>query len=286
MDREAYLVALNRLSHGGIKSPTLADLEAITPHLTDEQRRSILHDDRGVHFAIPPVRIIGGFWVASYTKSKYSGINWLNLEVVWYTPKSCMDVRSRLKEPVDVAFRDRSMTYAEEYWGDQLIPIAGKDAGIVFIQDPTNLYTSGNKARRGSPKTMSVIYYTLSRRMEDILIDYSAPLSEVWNNGLVEVTCDYIVGTELAGHRGGYRDYNCAFCSYGLGRTSCKNCGNKFYDDYGVRSSCSTPLPERMVALLQENGHRFGLDPAIARQREWQEWEEKLRERELLKQLS
>lgn len=264
MNRGVYLENLHRLRRA-IKNPTTADVAAIAPHLDERQLEQVFRREMGgvLYFAIPPIRVKYGYLVAS--RWEREGDQYLDLAYASRTPESYADSRSHGSVFSRTAFQPEAMHYAEEHWGDQLILDTWVDYGEVCIQDPTVLF-------RDRPTTKSTVYYTLDRDANALLNDGSAPSSEVWNNALVTITTDLIEGMELRGGRGGHVDFNCANCSYGLSLVGCDNCGFEFRDD-GVRTGHTTPLPMRIVTLLQKRGHAFGMDPATARKREQQDWE-------------
>lgn len=88
-------------------------------------------------------------------------------------------------------------------------------------------------------------------------------MSEVFDNAIVEMTVDPKIWHELKGGRGGYTDFNCAYCGYGLGLHGCGCCGHTFEDDH-MRCGWNTPLSKKMVEFLQQSGHVFKQDPQIA----------------------
>jgi len=158
------------------------------------------------------------------------------------------------------------MQFAEANWPQDLVLDDWKSYLMVYIQDPTDL----NQSRY--PRTKAVAYCALKRELNDITNDHSAPQSELWNQAIAQVTFSRIEGDELKGHRGGYTEFNCAYCGSGLGLNGCPNCGHTFRDD-ASRCGWSTPLPPIIVAKLIQSGHVFGMDPNVAQQNERNNWQ-------------
>jgi hypothetical protein len=272
MEFSAYSEALRSLKV--VENPSVEDIVAITPHLSVEQREAALHPpDGGIssYFAVPPVRVRYAFWTVCL--ETFSGrAPRLGLYDAPHTARSYAHDAPDDVMYGKVLFQDEAIAYAEEHWAEQLIMSNWQDGGLVYLQDPSDLYERDSMFRK-RPKTKAVVYYTTDRKLHEIWNDISTPESEIWGSSLVQFTTDHIFGREILGRKHSrHYDFNCAYCSYGLGLSGCDNCGFNFPDD-GIRTGWSTPLPEQMVTRLIESGHRFQMDPAIAREREREKWQ-------------
>jgi hypothetical protein len=266
MDRSTYMEALHGVNRY-ILNPTPEDIVAITPHLTEEQRELAIKPKKNsltAYFAIPPTRVKYGYLVASY--SLVDGETSLDIGFPKRTRKSYAKGQNYRDSYYYVPFENEAMAFAEAQWGDALILDTWESVGQVYLQDPSDLTDNGY------PKTKAVIYYATDREYNDFMQGKNAPWSDMWNNSIVELTLDEVEGMEFRGGRGGYVEYNCAYCSFGLALNKCNNCGYQFVDNY-IRSGWDVPIAEKMVTLLQKHGYQFKLEPAIARNRERQAWE-------------
>lgn len=148
-------------------------------------------------------------------------------------------------------------------------PVSEVSAVEITVEDP------GNHTEGGSPTIVHYVYCFLSVSWGDIYPSRRAPLSELWDAAIVRVGFDrgeYLALLRRWGQ--GMSTYpSCSFCGYGLGLTSCANCGREFKDLLGVRFGWSTPLPPKVVEALKERGHVFGMDPEVGRLRELREYE-------------
>ncbi|KKS69948.1 MAG: hypothetical protein UV41_C0040G0004 [Candidatus Daviesbacteria bacterium GW2011_GWA2_42_7] len=253
VSREEYLGNLHRLP---IYNPTQADFEAVCPHLTPEQIAQAFtpkQKDEDVYVAVPPVKVRRGYLVISYS---FGDTPRLGLAFSKRTPAS-YKFKSQVQHDIfyKTAFEDEAMIYAECNWWDMLVLDSWTDYGEVYLQDPMQLDF------RLRPHTVCIIHWTVNRQWNTLINDHRAPESKLWNKALVEITIDPIEGMEIKGGRGGFTEFNCAFCGYGLGLAGCENCGHTFADD-GFRCGWSTPLPQKMTQLLRKAGHKFRKGPS------------------------
>lgn len=137
-----------------------------------------------------------------------------------------------------------------------------------IVEDPSNLI-------KGYPKTTHEIYVVLNRDFNELNNDKSAPSSVNFDNAIIEMTLDKEKGRELRGSMGGFTEYNCAHCGGGLLLRSCSSCGHEFNDDH-YRSGWYTPLSPKMVAFLEQQGHKFAVSPEIAQKNEMVQLAERL----------
>ncbi len=262
----AYKTALQSISR---ENPSFEQLKAISPHLNEEETHSAfdLTKSGSVYVAIPPTKVKDGFLIASLTKSSKSDNTWISI-YGGRTKASYADGNPRGDVFCNYLHSDKAISYADENWSEAILLDSWVDYGTIYLDDPTNLN------ERGYPKTSKVIYWVVNRRWNDIINDHSRPESELINDALVIVTTNRFEGSEIKGGRGGYTEFNCAYCGQGLGLSGCGNCGHTFKDNQ-FRCGWFTPLPKKVIALLQKEGFKFGMDPKIAVQRELEKFNER-----------
>lgn len=248
-----YLEAMRRLP---IDNPTTADFQSVCPHLTARQVKNAFTPQKGEReacVATPPARVRNGILVVRY----FIGNDGPRLHFFF----SRRITQSRADDTAQGA-----MAYADKYWPEQLVPDTWVDYSEFLVDDPANL------AEDGGPTSKFVVGYALRRSKNTLYNDWSKPRSELFDDAIIQMSIDSFVSSELRGGRGGYCNYNCANCGAGLGLHGCPNCGLSFRDN-GVRSGWNTPLPPKVVRLLKDAGHEFGVDPAIAWGAEREMWE-------------
>lgn len=234
-----------------IVNPTVKDFAAILPHVSTELvEEAIANTDpeKGLYMATPPIRVKRGYLVVSYYK--YKKTPRLDLAFSKRTIESYSDLKAHGDVFYESLFEDEAMNFAEKNWGSRLILDNWRDYGTINLQDPSKLND------RGYPKTIRIINFTTYRPWNDLFNDHSQPISIQWNYCLAQYTLDSIEGMELKGGRGGYIEYNCAYCGHGLGLTSCEGCGHQFRDNH-FRSGPAPDLPKKIVKFLVSNGHQF-----------------------------
>lgn len=268
--REEYMTRLRRLP---IKNPTPEDMAIVCPHLTPEQAVEAFTSEEGNGYvACPPVLIKNGFQVVLFGEGwedKVWGKTYppaLRSAFASRTLKSYKDGKPHGDVFTKSQYMDEAMVYAAKRWEDHLILDDWVSCINFYVQDPSDLN------ERQSPKTKAVVYVTTNRGWSDIINDHSKPESQMIDEALVIVTLDPFEGCEIKGGRGSYTESNCAYCGAGLGLTGCNGCGFSFSDDH-MRCGWSTPLPSKIVALLEEHGHVFKKDPHEAWAKERERWQ-------------
>lgn len=255
MTRNEYLENLRRLP---IENPTAEDMASVCPHLTKEQALAAFRCDSG-HVACPPLRIRGGHNVIAFYK------DWKKPTLTHAFSGRTLKSYANGKKHGDIftpsIYMEEAMLYAEDNWGDELIQDNWVDVIRFHIQDPTNL------SKNGSPMTTHTLMVTINRDWNELINDHSKPESQLLDDAIMEMSLDPLIMNELKGGRGGFTQYNCAFCGHGLGLSGCNCCHHNFRDDQ-FRCGWDTPLSSKMVKFLQANGHVFKMNPKIAWGRE------------------
>lgn len=261
LSNKEYRDILNRLP---IINPKSEDMAAICPHLTLEQVATVFEKDAN-YVACPPLRIKGAFQIVSYYKESESHPARLDLAFAGRTLQSYADGKSRGDIFCEYKYMVEAVNYATENWGDELILDTWESVIEIYVQDPSDLISIGY--HKDQPRTKAVLFVCLNRDLNDIVNDHSRQQSELFDNAIAEMTLDQMVWHELKGGRGGYTEFNCAYCGSGLGLSSCNGCGHRFEDD-NMRCGWNTPLSKKMVTFLKQSGHMFKKDPQIAWNRE------------------
>lgn len=266
LSKENYRKILERLP---IKNPTSEDMAAVCPHLTMEQAVTAFGKDSG-YVACPPLRVKGAFQMVSYHKEYEGRPPRLDWSFTGRTIQSYADLQPHGDIFGEYQYMVEAINFAEENWGDELVVDIWDSVLELYVQDPSDLISIGYK--QNQPRTKAILYITLNRELNEIINDHSRPESQLFDDAIVEMTIDNMVWHELKGGRGGYTDFNCAYCGTGLGLTGCSGCGHRFEDDH-MRCGWSTPLSKKMVEFLQQNGHVFKKDPKIAWDTETERYE-------------
>lgn len=256
MKRDAYREALRQLP---INNPTIEDVQSIAPHLSAEQiERHILGTKNDwVYIAVPSLRIRNAYMSICYYKE--NGGN-----AVLHTPNPgrthlSYDPPGPKLNPY--IFMDEAMAYAEANWPEALILDTWKGAARFYVADPSDLVD-------GNPSGQFVIYATFSRTCFELSHDHSDRQSMLLDSALMEMTLDPLIGEELLAGHPTWVSLNCSVCGSGLHLTKCPVCGSTFKDNKH-RAGNSTPLPVKMIQLLQAAGHVFRIDPHRAYVREY-----------------
>ena len=137
----------------------------------------------------------------------------------------------------------------------------GKVFVEISLRDPLNL------SEEGYPQEVIRVYLTLNRGWMELWHDLSKPQSLLINDAIASVTLDPAEAEKLQGARGSFLLGNCAYCGGGLEANRCFNCGKSYRYDASWSPWC-TPLPPKVVRVLEEHGHEFGTHPVVARKRE------------------
>ncbi len=287
MKREKYRSILGQLP---IKSPTPADMAKLCPHLTTEEAVKAFTTGSG-YVACPSLLIRNSFQIVSFRKEEVGEItvsrvkdsvidasitgkknypSMLSWAYAGRTLKSYADGKSQGDVFSSYKHMDKAMKFAEDNWGDQLVLDNWNCVMEIYIQDPTDLVNDVH--HKNYPRTKTVLRFALSRDLNEIINDHSKPESELFDDAIVQMTIDHLISAETKGGRGGHTQFNCAHCGAGLSLTSCTGCGHRFKDDQ-LRCGWHTPLSQKMVAFLRENGRDFKIDPSIALEKEKHNWE-------------
>lgn len=287
MNREEYRSLLERLP---IKSPTPEDIALMCPHVAPDEAVRILNTESG-YIACPPLRIRGAFQIICYSPERTVEISaqgscngeatqvitgtksypsMLSLAHVGRTARSYADGNWRNDFQTQYASADEAMRFAEDNWGDELILDSWISVLNICLQDPSDLVNDCH--HHDSPRTKALLTLALNRGFNCIVNDYSTPKSEQLDEAIVDMTIDHRVSREFLGGRGGYNEYNCAYCAAGLSLSGCSGCGHRFRDDQ-YRSGWGVPLSKKMVAFLCEKGHVFNQNPQVAWDQERKTWE-------------
>lgn len=228
--REEYIARLKKLP---IENPTPEDMAFVCPHLTLEQAvEAFTSEESSGYVACPSVLIKNGFQIVCLSKGfedERFGETYpptLSSAFAGRTLSSYKDGKPHGDVFTKYRCMDEAMLYAAMDWGKHLILDDWVSYIVFYVQDPSDLN------ERQSPKTKAVVYATTKREWNDIINDHSKPKSQVINEALVIVTLDPFEGHEIKGGRGGYTEFNCAYCGAGLGLTGCDGCGFKFRDDH------------------------------------------------------
>lgn len=257
LSKKEYRKILERLP---INNPKPEDMAAVCPHLTMEQAVIAFGKDSG-YVACPPLRVKCAFQIVSYHKEYDGHPPRLDWSYACRTLQSYADLQPRGDIFGEYQYMADAIKFAEENWGDELILDTWDSVLEIYVQDPSDLIGKGY--RKNQPKTKEILYITLNRDLNEIINDHSKPESQLFDDAIAEMTIDAMIWHELKGGRGGYTEFNCAYCGSGLGLAGCGGCGHKFEDD-GMRCGWNTPLSKKMVEFLQQNGHVFKKDPNIA----------------------
>lgn len=294
MTRQEYLDVLRRLP---IVSPTREDMALLCPHLEPDTAVRAFTESSG-YVPVPSVFVRYCVNVLSYQKAwieeikEWQKIDGKDVQVVVGTKKH---------EPrITHAFVNRShssyangrlhgdvrtvpefvmvpaIDFAENNWGSELVVDDWVDVLTIYVQDPSDLFT--DRYHRDYPRTKAVLYVALNRKLNELINDHSKPESELFDDAIAHMTLDHFSFDEIRGGRGGYTEFNCAYCGSGLGLSACGGCGHTFRDDQ-FRCGWSTPLSRKMVDFLRQSGHVFPVDPEQAWRKErerWEEWQKNL----------
>lgn len=287
MNAQEYRSILGQLP---IKSPTPVDMALVCPHLTKEEAVIAFTTGKG-YVACPPLRVRHGFQVLSYQNEWVEEIkDWKDIDgkqtrvvvgrknhparisssFASRTRKSYADKKSHGDIFSEYVHMGKAMKFAEDNWGNELVLDNWNCVVNFYIQDPTDLVN--DRYHTDYPRTKAVLGVTLNRDLNKILNDNSKPESELFNDAVVQMAVDHFVLMELRGERGSYTMFNCAHCGGGLSLNRCNGCGFRFRDDH-CRCGWDTPLSQKMVEFLQQNGHHFTIDPKIAQEKELEQWE-------------
>lgn len=243
-----------------ITDPAVEQMLAVCPHLTMGQVLEGLMGEGGGHIALPPVLIRGAFQTASYTRGYPEHTVPAGFRAGGRggrTPESYATGQHVDSSP-HYRFVREAIVYAEEHWDEHLIRDTWVGFVTVLVQDPTDL---AEGAFDSSPKTKRTVAVGLACSWGELTGNRRQPEVDRWNGAITVATVDPLEGSEIKGDRAGFTLFNCARCGGGLDQTFCHGCGVR-YPEGDVRfPGWSTPLPPKLVELLQADGHRFEPNP-------------------------
>ena len=268
MERDKYIEILDKLP---IKNPTSEDMAMVCPHLRKEQAIAAFNNGSGC-VACPPLRIRGGFQIIHFYEESEGCSSVLELGSAGRTRQSYKDGSSHSDMFCEYNHVGKAIKFAEDNWSDELILVSWESTIEIVIQDPSKLVQSG--FQKNQPETVMSLYVALNRSPNEIRNDHSRPEIELIDDAIVEMTFDTKIWHELEGGLNSYFHSNCAYCGDGLGLSVCEGCGHKFKDN-GYRSGPASPLSEKMVEFIQQNGHVFEQDPNIVLDRERNNYEQR-----------
>lgn len=254
MSKEKLIEMLRSLP---IYKPKVDQVKDLFPHLTIDEIKEVLTiggERRSNYVAIPPLRIDGAFQIVSFNPKYKSDKGKVPVRLSWSntgrTRESYADGRSRDDVFHPYKHMEKAITFARQNWACDLVLDDWVDFIEIHILDPTDLH----KFSVLQESTKAVVSFTTTRPWSDIINDHSKPKSQVIDDAIAQITTDYLIAAELKGTRGGYIEFTSR-------------------DD---QLSCSreTPLPSKINNYLIAQGFRFRQDPAIARQKEAQRFEQ------------
>lgn len=177
----------------------------------------------------------------------------------------------------DVLYRNEAREFADAAWRGDLKDRPFAEAAVVYLQDPATLAVEG------------AVYIGLNRPLEEIWADKSKPMSELFNEAIIEVTGDRLLLREMAAVTGHYVSpmFHCVNCGCPLAdNISCDGCKNKFRYDPGdilwEKESLGCALPAVLEAYF-ESGHQegfFSIAPFLQRIKERDKWLENAKQAE------
>lgn len=269
--REEYALRLGNADKP-VRNPTDEDVRFLCPHLREQEATIALLREPPHMIACPPILVEGAFW-----RVWYHGGDANNPPTLHCLPRRAPN--SYHHPAVDIAvmptdrnvpFYNEALAYAREHWGNQIIRDNWVSCHQIWIQDPLEL------DEHGWPTEKAVVAICTAVEWDDIFLNHSKPTSQVLNDAIAVATLDFAEALECQGGRGGAAwSHNCSRCSGGLGLRKCSGCGCEFRDQHST--GWITPLPPKVVDLLQKSGHVFAIDPAIARAKEREFWEKRFK---------
>ena len=263
-----------------IHKPDVDQVRDLFPHLSSDEIQEVLtigEKGRSNYVAVPSLRVNGAFQIVTfnpeYKNDKDGKVTPVRLSWSYAGRTRESYAGGRSHEDVFPPYKhmDKAIAFARDNWGSDLVLDDWVDFVEVYVQDPTDLHKSSFS--QGSPKTKAVVRFTTIRSWSEIINDHSKPESQVIDDVIAQITTDYLIARELKGGRGGHTEFNCTYDGAGLGLSGCGEWGNTFKDDQ-MRCGWNTPLPSKVADYLIAKGFQFGQDPAVARQKEAQRFEQ------------
>jgi hypothetical protein len=253
--RQEYLTVLTKLYDLGIRDPSTQEIATLFPHVPEEDRFALSSNYPRTHVALPPLTVGDVYHIARfYNQGGY---------LVWgHLGAQCLEASD-----LYVSYHDEAMEYAQEQWGESLVQEPVREVIQVHLEDPVN--------KRGSLLTsVKDVYFATSRSWEDMLEDGSEPLSRVIDKAIIKgtvfITEPYIISRgenglmfeELTTDCCEREVYNCSNCGGGIKPKRCRGCRAEYIS---VGRDWKTPLPQKIVEVLEADGHVFKIKPVHAR---------------------
>lgn len=253
---------LNFVKRRKIEHPTKEDVAGLCPHLCEDQICEIfdkVNNGKSAYFAAPPIKVRTAFQILTVDPPYKSDTSDRPVRLSWsYAGRIDSGFAS-------YAFADDAMLFADQHWGDELVEDTWKDYIDFYLDDPSDLDKNRN------PATKLIIGVGLNQGFNEIMNDRSAPKNELIRDSVVIASTCVLTKHEMKGGRGGYAEFNCAYCGSGLSLCRCCGCGHNFHDNQ-LRSGWDTPLPTNLISIAREAGWEFKQDPQIAIDTERTSW--------------
>lgn len=267
---EKYATALHHVVVASPRQLPLTDdaFADLTPHLATQERQQLLRSlapDKMLTVALPPLRINhcyhtirleGPCTTAGHESGRrfaYSGVVRLPQSYTRFTPTGTTK---------DTLTADVAVEYAQSHWLDALVLDDSVSVIESYLQDPSEQREVDPSRGGGLPVTRGTIIITINQNYGDLHSE-TTPRSRLVDDAIVAVSWDPLISAELKGRRPAYLRFHCSRCASGLYLTECPGCQIKFRDN-GVRAGGWMPLPPKVVAYLQETGHKFVRNPQLA----------------------
>lgn len=254
--RDEYQLALLSVWFG--RRLTLDQALTVCPHLTRDQVVSTLTGTERAYIALPPTSVRDTCYVLIYQppirRIGVTGGIWIETKCYRTARRSRISPDYRKVDSCEHPFTAEALAFAEQQWPEALIDDSWADFLIVHMEDPTG---------SGDPRKVHEIGVALNRPAAEVF-DYESgipdPRIRKWNNATGLATLDPLLIIELRGDQfPEQRIFNCSHCGGGLGDSQCAGC-KASYPRHGYTTEVVS-LPPKLIALLRENGHEFGLQP-------------------------
>ena len=144
-------------------------------------------------------------------------------------------------------YYDEALRYANRQWPSELVPQSWSHIQTVYVEDPQDMVKLGKNV----PRVKHVIWIGL--KSHAILSKFRSV--EEWERTIAIASLDPAEGSEIEGGQGCLTSFNCARCGGGLAYDMCLGCRRRLYDN--SRVTWATPLPPKLVQLLEDAGHEF-----------------------------
>jgi hypothetical protein len=249
VNRDEYLRALQSLPTT-LRCPTVEQLQAICPHLTQEQVAAIF-GKQCVEFALPSglVRhsaLIGCYMPENAIESAPPRF-WIDKHI--RTDQSYADGPPHGRTFTGYRHMQRAMWYAEAHWSKNLILDSwGLCLEIYLVGD--------NPDYPGYLMAEAQVTLGLHRHAFAMSDASTAPYGQQLDEATVVATANTALGKEIREGHTVLASYNCASCGGGLDRSHCLGCGKKYRDNL-VPHVTRHALSPKLIELLRAEGHSF-----------------------------